>query len=98
MIEISRRCKRLLFTSNDWLVTAEPPDDGTRSYSIAGCVMAHKAKNKVYVHCDQGSQFTSIDTTAFFKALNIKDSMGQRGLESTVFILLRNIAHNAKNI
>ena len=35
--------------------------------------------HKVIVHSDQGSQFTSIDWSAFLKAHNIEHSMSRRG-------------------
>jgi len=38
-----------------------------------------KPKNRVLIHSDQGSQFTSMDWTSFLKAHNLEHSMSRRG-------------------
>jgi len=38
-----------------------------------------KPKNKVLIHSDQGSQFTSMDWASFLKAHNLEHSMSRRG-------------------
>jgi putative transposase len=42
-------------------------------------VWRRKPKNKVLIHSDQGSQFTSIDWASFLKQHNLEHSMGRRG-------------------
>ena len=42
-------------------------------------VWRRKPKNKVLIHSDQGSQFTSMDWAAFLKAHNLEHSMSRRG-------------------
>ena len=42
-------------------------------------VWRRKPKNKVLIHSDQGSQFTSIDWTSFLKQHNLEHSMSRRG-------------------
>jgi len=42
-------------------------------------VWRRKPKGKVLIHSDQGSQFTSMDWTAFLRAHNIEHSMSRRG-------------------
>ena len=42
-------------------------------------VWRRKPKNKVLVHSDQGSQFTSRDWASFLKAHNLEHSMSRRG-------------------
>ena len=42
-------------------------------------VWRRKPKNKVLVHSDQGSQFTSMDWAAFLRAHNLQHSMSRRG-------------------
>ncbi|MCY0093286.1 IS3 family transposase [Hoeflea ulvae] len=42
-------------------------------------VWRRKPKNRVLIHSDQGSQFTSIDWAAFLKAHNLEHSMSRRG-------------------
>lgn len=42
-------------------------------------VWRRKPKNKVLIHSDQGSQFTSMDWTSFLKAHNLEHSMSRRG-------------------
>tara|TARA_R110002110_G_scaffold85816_6_gene223967 strand:- start:6122 stop:6946 length:825 start_codon:yes stop_codon:yes gene_type:complete len=42
-------------------------------------VWRRKPKNRVLVHSDQGSQFTSMDWASFLKAHNLEHSMGRRG-------------------
>ena len=42
-------------------------------------VWRRKPKNKVLIHSDQGSQFTSMDWASFLKAHNLKHSMSRRG-------------------
>jgi putative transposase len=38
-----------------------------------------KPKNKVLIHSDQGSQFTSMDWASFLKHHNLEHSMSRRG-------------------
>ncbi len=42
-------------------------------------VWRRKPKNKVLIHSDQGSQFTSTDWAAFLRAHNLEHSMSRRG-------------------
>ena len=42
-------------------------------------VWRRKPKNKVLIHSDQGSQFTSMDWSSFLKAHNLEHSMSRRG-------------------
>ena len=42
-------------------------------------VWRRKPKNKVLIHSDQGSQFTSVDWTSFLKHHNLQHSMSRRG-------------------
>ena len=42
-------------------------------------VWRRKPKNRVLVHSDQGSQFTSMDWASFLKAHNLEHSMSRRG-------------------
>ena len=42
-------------------------------------VWRRKPKNKVLIHSDQGSQFTSMDWAAFIRAHNLEHSMSRRG-------------------
>ena len=42
-------------------------------------VWRRKPKNKVLVHSDQGSQFTSMDWASFLRAHNLEHSMSRRG-------------------
>ena len=42
-------------------------------------VWRRKPKNKVLIHSDQGSQFTSIDWTSFLRDHNLEHSMSRRG-------------------
>ncbi len=42
-------------------------------------VWRRKPKDKVLIHSDQGSQFTSMDWTAFLKHHNLEHSMSRRG-------------------
>ena len=42
-------------------------------------VWRRKPKNKVLIHSDQGSQFTSMDWASFLKAHNLQHSMSRRG-------------------
>ena len=42
-------------------------------------VWRRKSKNRVLIHSDQGSQFTSIDWAAFIRAHNLEHSMSRRG-------------------
>jgi len=42
-------------------------------------VWRRKPKNKVLIHSDQGSQFTSMDWAAFLKAHDLEHSMSRRG-------------------
>ncbi|MFZ1772428.1 MAG: IS3 family transposase [Rhizobiaceae bacterium] len=42
-------------------------------------VWRRKPKNRVLIHSDQGSQFTSMDWAAFLKAHNLEHSMSRRG-------------------
>lgn len=42
-------------------------------------VWRRKQKNRVLIHSDQGSQFTSIDWSAFTRAHNLEHSMSRRG-------------------
>ena len=41
--------------------------------------MAEEAKEKVLIHSDQGSQFTSMDWASFLRAHNLEHSMSRRG-------------------
>jgi hypothetical protein len=43
-------------------------------------VWRRKPKDKVLVHSDQGSQFTSIDWASFLKQHNLEHSMSRRGI------------------
>ena len=47
--------------------------------ALLAAVWRRKPKHTVIVHSDQGSQFTSIDWSAFLKAHNIGHSMSRRG-------------------
>ena len=42
-------------------------------------VWRRKPRNKVLIHSDQGSQFTSMDWASFLKAHNLEHSMSRRG-------------------
>ena len=42
-------------------------------------VWRRKPKNKVLVHSDQGSQFTSMDWVSFLEYHNLEHSMSRRG-------------------
>jgi len=42
-------------------------------------VWRRKPKNRVLIHSDQGSQFTSMDWSAFLRAHNLEHSMSRRG-------------------
>ncbi len=42
-------------------------------------VWRRKPRNKVLIHSDQGSQFTSMDWVAFLRAHNLEHSMSRRG-------------------
>lgn len=42
-------------------------------------VWRRKPKNRVLIHSDQGSQFTSMDWSAFTRAHNLEHSMSRRG-------------------
>ena len=42
-------------------------------------VWRRKPKNRVLIHSDQGSQFTSMDWASFLKAHNLQHSMSRRG-------------------
>ncbi|MDJ1638716.1 IS3 family transposase, partial [Rhizobium rhizogenes] len=42
-------------------------------------VWRHKPKDKVLIHSDQGSQFTSMDWASFLKHHNLVHSMSRRG-------------------
>ena len=42
-------------------------------------VWRRKPKNKVLIHSDQGSQFTSMDWASFLKHHNLEHSMSRRG-------------------
>ena len=42
-------------------------------------VWRRKPKSRVLIHSDQGSQFTSMDWTAFLRAHNLEHSMSRRG-------------------
>ncbi|MBW3097187.1 IS3 family transposase [Pseudohoeflea coraliihabitans] len=42
-------------------------------------VWRRKPRNKVLIHSDQGSQFTSMDWTSFLRAHNLQHSMSRRG-------------------
>ncbi|AKH99215.1 transposase [Hoeflea sp. IMCC20628] len=42
-------------------------------------VWRRKPKNRVLIHSDQGSQFTSMDWAAFLRAHNLEHSMSRRG-------------------
>ncbi len=42
-------------------------------------VWRRKPKNKVVIHSDQGSQFTSIEWASFLKSHNLEHSMSRRG-------------------
>lgn len=42
-------------------------------------VWRRKARHKVLIHSDQGSQFTSMDWASFLKAHNLEHSMSRRG-------------------
>jgi putative transposase len=42
-------------------------------------VWRRKPKNRVLIHSDQGSQFTSMDWVSFLKAHNLEHSMSRRG-------------------
>jgi putative transposase len=42
-------------------------------------VWRRKPKQRVLIHSDQGSQFTSMDWAAFIRAHNLEHSMSRRG-------------------
>ena len=47
--------------------------------ALLSAVWRRKPKNKVLIHSDQGSQFTSIDWALFLKHHNLEHSMSRRG-------------------
>ena len=47
--------------------------------SVMMVVMRHQPLNKVILHSEQGSQYTSDDYQAFLKANNLTSSMSRRG-------------------
>ena len=54
----------------------------TTDLVLQGLLMAvwrRKPKDRVLIHSDQGSQFTSMDWTSFLKAHNLEHSMSRRG-------------------
>ena len=42
-------------------------------------VWRRKPRNRVLIHSDQGSQFTSMESASFLKAQNLEHSMSRRG-------------------
>jgi putative transposase len=55
------------------------PDKRNVLQALLATVWRGKPKHKTMVHSDQGSQFTSIDWSAFLKVHNIEHSMSRRG-------------------
>jgi putative transposase len=54
----------------------------TADLVLQGLLMAvwrRKPKDRVLIHSDQGSQFTSMDWASFLKAYNLEHSMSRRG-------------------
>ena len=51
--------------------------------ALLSAVWRRKPKNKVLIHSDQGSQFTSIDWALFLKHHNLEHSMSRRGNMTT---------------
>jgi putative transposase len=47
--------------------------------ALLSAVWRRKPKNKVLIHSDQGSQFTSMDWTSFLKHHDLEHSMSRRG-------------------
>ncbi len=47
--------------------------------ALLSAVWRRKPKNKVLIHSDQGSQFTSMDWASFLKHHNLEHSMSRRG-------------------
>jgi hypothetical protein len=67
-------------------------------FSVGECcsmVWRRKPKNRVLIHSDQGSQFTSIDWASFLKHHDLEHSMSRRGnchdnaVAESVFNLLK---------
>jgi putative transposase len=65
----------------------EAPDKAMQSRQTTDVVLQallmavwrRKPKNRVLIHSDQGSQFTSMDWASFLKAHNLEHSMSRRG-------------------
>lgn len=54
-------------------------------------VWRRKPKEKVLIHSDQGSQFTSMDWISFLKQHNLEHSMSRRGSKIRCVRLHRNV-------
>lgn len=81
-LRVSRRRHRSLFPPGDRLGNAEPPNRQTTDVVLQALLMAvwrRKPKNKVLIHSDQGSQFTSMDWASFLKHHNLVQSISRRG-------------------
>ena len=66
--------------------------------TLVMAVWRRKPKNRVLIHSDQGSQFTSMDWVSFLRAHNLEHSMSRRGnchdnaVAESFFSLLRGTA------
>lgn len=61
-----------------WAIQSRQPTDLVLQ-ALLMAVWRRKPANKVLVHSDQGSQFTSIDWASFLKHHNLEHSMSRRG-------------------
>ncbi len=61
-----------------WSMHSRQTTDGVLQ-ALLMAVWRRKPKNKVLIHSDQGSQFTSMDWSSFLKAHNLEHSMSRRG-------------------
>lgn len=61
-----------------WAMQSRQPTDLVLQ-ALLMAVWRRKPTNKVLVHSDQGSQFTSIDWASFLKQHNLEHSMSRRG-------------------
>jgi len=61
-----------------WAMQSRQPTDLVLQ-ALLMAVWRRKPADKVLIHSDQGSQFTSIDWAAFLKQHNLEHSMSRRG-------------------
>ena len=99
------RCRhRSLFPPCHRLVDTEPSDNGCRAAGVADGCLRRKPKEKVLVHSDQGSKFTSMDWASFLKHHNLVHSMSRRGnchdnaVAESFFNLLSGSGYAARSI